>query len=122
LFISILYLPEFDLYDDPTQNFAAFGVLVAATYDKPVVRVGANGVTLGRTPAMNPNDHTSHATTILNVKPAAPNRNRQSRQRFNHHLPEPPAPCGGFCGGSGRFPCARGEHRLHSANWSAPLR
>ena len=23
----ILYLPEFDLYDDPTQNFAAFGVL-----------------------------------------------------------------------------------------------
>jgi hypothetical protein len=63
----ILYLPEFDLYDDPTQNFAAFGVLAAATYDKPVVRVGANGVTLGRTPAMNPKDHTSHATTILNV-------------------------------------------------------
>jgi hypothetical protein len=63
----ILYLPEFDLYDDPTQNLAAFGVLAAATYDKPVVRVGANGVTLGRTPAMNPKDHASHATTILNV-------------------------------------------------------
>jgi Domain of Unknown Function with PDB structure (DUF3857)/Transglutaminase-like superfamily len=63
----ILYLPEFDLYDDPTQNFAAFGVLTAATYDKPVVRVGANGVTLGRTPVMDPKDHTSHATTILNV-------------------------------------------------------
>jgi hypothetical protein len=63
----ILYLPEFDLYDDPTQNFAAFGVLGGGAYDKPVVRVGANGATLARTPAMKPEDHTSHATTIINV-------------------------------------------------------
>jgi hypothetical protein len=63
----ILYLPEFDLYDDPTGNFAAFGVLAAETYDKPVVRVGMSGSTLARTPAMKPEDHTSHARTIINV-------------------------------------------------------
>jgi hypothetical protein len=40
----ILY-PEFDLYDDPTANFAAFGVLAAENYDKPVVRVSAAGAT-----------------------------------------------------------------------------
>ena len=34
----ILYLPEFDLYDDPTANSAAFGVLAPEAYDKPVVR------------------------------------------------------------------------------------
>jgi Domain of Unknown Function with PDB structure (DUF3857)/Transglutaminase-like superfamily len=64
---AILYLPEFDLYDDPTQNFAAFGMLAAETYDKPVVRVGTSGVTLARTPAMKPEDHTNHAATIINV-------------------------------------------------------
>jgi hypothetical protein len=63
----ILYLPEFDLYDDPTQDFAAFGVLAAETYDKPVVRVGKSGATIARTPVMKPEDHTSHATTIINV-------------------------------------------------------
>ncbi len=64
---AILYLPEFDLYDDPTQNFAAFGILAAETYDKPVVRVGTRGATLARTPAMKPEDHTNHAATIINV-------------------------------------------------------
>jgi hypothetical protein len=63
----ILYLPEFDLYDDPTARFAAFGVLAAVTYDKPVVRVGLTGATLARTPAMKPEDHTSHAKTTINV-------------------------------------------------------
>ena len=63
----ILYLPEFDLYDGPTVTFAAFGVLAAETYDKPVVRVGASGATLSRTPAMKPEDHASHARTLINV-------------------------------------------------------
>jgi Domain of Unknown Function with PDB structure (DUF3857)/Transglutaminase-like superfamily len=63
----VLYLPEFDLYDDPTVTFAAFGVLAPATYDKPVVRVGASGATLSRTPAMKPEDHASHARTLINV-------------------------------------------------------
>jgi hypothetical protein len=63
----ILYLPEFDLYDDPTANFAAFGVLAAENYDKPVVRVSAAGATLARTPAMQAQDHTAHARTTITV-------------------------------------------------------
>jgi hypothetical protein len=63
----ILYLPEFDLYDDPTATLAAFGVLASETYDKPVVRVGLGGAILARTPAMQPEDHTSHARTVINV-------------------------------------------------------
>src|SRR5262252_2233470 len=63
----ILYLPEFDLYDDPTANRAAFGVLMLESYDKPVVRVSAGGARLARTPAMKPDDHTADVKTIVNV-------------------------------------------------------
>jgi hypothetical protein len=63
----ILYLPEFDLYDDPTANFAAFGVLAAENYDKPVVRVSAADATLARTPAMQAQDHTAHVHTTITV-------------------------------------------------------
>jgi hypothetical protein len=69
----ILY-PEFDLYDDPTANFAAFGVLAAENYDKPVVRVSAAGATLARTPAMQAQDHT------------APHHHH-GRGRRRHHRP-----------------------------------
>jgi hypothetical protein len=63
----ILYLPEFDLYDDPTANWAAFGVLSPEAYDKPVVRVAAGGAKIARTPAMKPDDHVASARTIINV-------------------------------------------------------
>jgi hypothetical protein len=63
----ILYLPEFDLYDDPTASRAAFGVLALESYDKPVVRVSAGGAKLARTPAMKPDDHTAYAKTTINV-------------------------------------------------------
>jgi hypothetical protein len=63
----ILYLPEFDIYDDPTANMAAFGVLAAEAYDKPVVRVAASGAQLARTPAMKPAEHISHATTTIKI-------------------------------------------------------
>ena len=63
----ILYLPEFDIYDDPTANMAAFGVLAAEAYDKPVVRVAASGAQLARTPAMKPAEHMSHATTTIKI-------------------------------------------------------
>jgi Domain of Unknown Function with PDB structure (DUF3857)/Transglutaminase-like superfamily len=62
----ILYLPQFDLYDDPTANAAAFGVLAPEAYDKPVVRVSATAAKLARTPAMRPQDHVSHAVTTVN--------------------------------------------------------
>ena len=63
----ILYLPEFNLYDDPTASRAAFGVLPFEAYDKPVVRVSAGGARLARTPAMKPDDHTAHVRTAINV-------------------------------------------------------
>jgi transglutaminase-like putative cysteine protease len=63
----ILYLPEFDLYDDPTENRAAFGVLSSETYDKPVVRVSADGARVAHTPAMKPDDHTAYTKTTVNV-------------------------------------------------------
>jgi len=62
---AIIYLPEFDLYDDPTAAAAAFGTLPAETYDKPVVRVSAKGASLARTPAMNPLEHTAHIKTVV---------------------------------------------------------
>jgi hypothetical protein len=64
---AILYLPEFDLYDDPTASRAAFGVLALESYDKPVVRVSAGGAKLARTPAMKTDDHTAYAKTTINV-------------------------------------------------------
>jgi hypothetical protein len=63
----ILYLPEFDLYDDPTASRAAFGVLALESYDKPVVRISAGGAKLARTPAMKPDDHTAYAKTTISV-------------------------------------------------------
>jgi hypothetical protein len=62
---AIIYLPEFDLYDDPTASFNAFATLSAETYDKPVVRVSADGATLARTPAMNPQAHTARVKTTV---------------------------------------------------------
>jgi uncharacterized protein DUF3857/transglutaminase superfamily protein len=64
---AIMYLPEFDLYDDPTAQLAAFGVLSPETYDKPVLRVSAAGAALARTPAMKPQDHVAFARTTIEV-------------------------------------------------------
>jgi hypothetical protein len=64
---AILYLPEFDLYDDPTAQFAAFGVLAAETYDKPLVRVSPNGAILDHTPPMKPQDHVASLHTLIKV-------------------------------------------------------
>jgi transglutaminase-like putative cysteine protease len=63
----LLYFPEFDLYDDPGAQRAAFGVLAYEAYDKPVVRVAAGGAKMARTPAMKPDDSTVSAKTIIAV-------------------------------------------------------
>jgi hypothetical protein len=63
----ILYVPEFDLYDDPTANNAAFGVLAPETYDKPVVRVSATEAKLARTPAMKHEEHRAHSLTTIEI-------------------------------------------------------
>ena len=64
---AILYLPEFDLYDDPTASIAGFGVLAAESYDKPVVHVSAQGATVRRTPAMAPQDHIASSRTTITI-------------------------------------------------------
>src|SRR6516164_4911939 len=63
----ILYLPDFDLYDDPTVSPAAFGVLAPDTYDKPVIRVSADGARLARTPVMKADDHVGHVKTTIKI-------------------------------------------------------
>jgi hypothetical protein len=64
---AILYLPEFDIYDDPTVSPAAFGVLGPDTYDKPVLRVSADGARLARTPVMKADDHVGRVKTTIKV-------------------------------------------------------
>jgi len=49
----ILYLPEFDLYVDPTAATAAFGVLPLAEHDRPVLRFGKSGVVRAQTPSLS---------------------------------------------------------------------
>jgi hypothetical protein len=48
----ILYLPEVDLYVDPTAATATFGVLPVTEYDRPVLRLGKSGVALTRTSSL----------------------------------------------------------------------
>ncbi len=50
---AILYLPEFDLYLDPTIRYAPFGVLVLADLSKPVVHAGERP-RLAKTPSGDP--------------------------------------------------------------------
>jgi hypothetical protein len=64
---AIIYVPEFKTYSDPTAANAAFGVLDPMTYDKPVVRISAQGAAVDRTPAMRPDDHTNTNRTRINI-------------------------------------------------------
>jgi len=50
---AILYLPEFDLYLDPTMRYAPFGVLVLGDLSKPVVHAGARP-RFAKTPSGDP--------------------------------------------------------------------
>jgi hypothetical protein len=63
----ILYLPEFNLYDDPTASTMAFGVLAAEEYYKQVVRVSTAGASVALTPPMKPEDHTARANTTIKI-------------------------------------------------------
>ena len=63
----ILYLPEFNMYDDPTATFAAFGVLDQGDYDKPVIHSSAQGVHRARTPAARSAEHTTLTRTKLHI-------------------------------------------------------
>jgi hypothetical protein len=64
----MVYLPELEVYDDPTASFSSFGVL-SDTYDKPAVHLSANGVRLARTPVMRAADHTLITQTKVTIAP-----------------------------------------------------
>src|SRR5262249_53504107 len=62
----MIYLPEFEVYDDPTASFSSFGVL-SDTYDKPAIHLSANGVRVARTPVMRAADHTLITQTKVTI-------------------------------------------------------
>jgi hypothetical protein len=64
---AILYLPEFNLYNDPTATLSSFGTLSQQTYDKPVVHASEKGARVARTPVMRPDDHIATARTKVTV-------------------------------------------------------
>jgi hypothetical protein len=63
----ILYLPELDLYVDPTWNHAAFGVLPWGLYDKPVVHAVDGRSRVGRTPPQRVEDNVSEVATVAMI-------------------------------------------------------
>jgi transglutaminase-like putative cysteine protease len=63
----ILYVPELDLYVDPTWNHAAFGVLPWGLYDKPVVHAVDGKSRVGRTPSQRAEDNVSEVATVASV-------------------------------------------------------
>jgi transglutaminase-like putative cysteine protease len=63
----MLYLPEFDLYTDPTAAQASFAVLPESSYDKPVLHISAAGGRLARTPPMKPDDHVATTRTTASI-------------------------------------------------------
>jgi transglutaminase-like putative cysteine protease len=64
----IIYLPEFDLYADPTVSTGSFHALPGNLADKPVIRVGANATTPARTPALRPEQNSMQLTSEATVQ------------------------------------------------------
>ena len=65
----ILYLPDLELFTDPTLTHGSFGVLAEQAYDKPVVLAGAGSVRKARTPALKPEAHTTINRSRIKIAP-----------------------------------------------------
>jgi hypothetical protein len=63
----ILFLPDFNLYLDPTSTYSSFGILGPQTYDKPVLHTSATGFRIAHTPAMKADDHTTISRTTVHI-------------------------------------------------------
>jgi len=63
----ILYVPELDLYVDPTWTHAAFGVLPWGLHDKPVVHAVEGRSRVGRTPPLHAEDNVSEVATVATI-------------------------------------------------------
>ena len=55
----ILYLPDLEVFADPTLSNGSFGVLAEQAYDKPIVLASATSVRLSRTPPLKPEAHST---------------------------------------------------------------
>jgi transglutaminase-like putative cysteine protease len=66
----ILWLPEFDLYVDPTVSAATFTSLPDAVTDKPVLRMGSRGIVLARTPPSTADTNRLAITADVTLSPA----------------------------------------------------
>jgi len=63
----MLYLPDFDLYTDPTASYASFGTLPEGSYDKPVLHISKAGGRAARTPPAKSDDHVTIAKTTASI-------------------------------------------------------
>ena len=65
----ILYLPEFDLYADPTARYSSFDYLPESEADKVVLRVGARGAAAARTPVLSADTNTITVKAEVTFRP-----------------------------------------------------
>jgi hypothetical protein len=63
----MLYLPDFDVYTDPTASYASFATLPEGSYDKPVLHISSAGGRPARTPPAKPEDHVTIAKTTATI-------------------------------------------------------
>jgi transglutaminase-like putative cysteine protease len=63
----ILYLPEFDLYADPTSALSFVGRLPRADLGKPVLLLSKQRIIEARTPVGTTEDHVAHISTHLRI-------------------------------------------------------
>jgi transglutaminase-like putative cysteine protease len=63
----ILYLPEFDLYADPTAAVSSVGRLPRADRGKPVLRASRHQIMMAQTPIGTAEEHTARITSHLKI-------------------------------------------------------
>ncbi|MBV8534614.1 MAG: DUF3857 domain-containing protein, partial [Alphaproteobacteria bacterium] len=66
---AILWLPEFELYADPTAGHAGFSVLPDSEADKVVLRFGNAGVALTRTPPLRAESNRVSINADVDIQP-----------------------------------------------------
>lgn len=65
---AIIYLPQYAIFADPTNRFAAFGDLSSTLYDAPIILVSSNSKK-GFLPSLQPQKHLYKVTTNLSFSP-----------------------------------------------------
>lgn len=65
----IVYVPEFDIYADPTDPVARFGETPVSVSGKPALRMGAHGTSLVDIPRLAADEQTLAITTDVTLRP-----------------------------------------------------